>query len=208
MSILPDASVRRFPSVVHFYGTDRECRVAFPSRVHNEGEHRDLAVVSPYGDMERQTAVLYDAGPDPEPWTWHREDACPETAARETTRRTGSILAEAMRPAGPPLTDHQADLLERLIGPEAAADHQARTLGVRKSPHRDMPGLRITLGMAGAGSSAGLNHAADAVASDNPVWIVNQAGIAQAVIIPAEDWHEPGQCCCSNCPWNNKHETR
>lgn len=291
MSPLPEEAVRRFPSVVHFYGTDRECRVAFPSRVHNEGEHRDLAVVTAYGEVERQTAVLYDAGPDPEPWTWHREDACPETAARETTRRTRSVLAEALEtervtrswgiapgqraftpepgslygiearlntigqrigsgtgsgepgiiaqlarmealqavaarqveeihrtlglerdedgtPAPPaPLTGEQQDILNALTGRDPGFPE------VQPYDGGELPGRVIFLGQPGAGSSAGLNHAAHTVTAADPVWVTSRDGesghgVVLAVIIPAQDWHEPGTCCCKNCPWDSKHETR
>jgi hypothetical protein len=115
--------------------------------------------------------------------------------------------------ASVPMSGEQEDMLERLAGRGAAAIYRERAFGLRKSPHKDMPGLRITLGTAGAGSSAGLARAAEVVASDNPVWIVSRdgesgRGVVLAVIIPAADWHAPGQCCCKNCPWDNKHETR
>lgn len=38
------------------------------------------------------------------------------------------------------------------------------------------------------------------------VW-VTQDGMAVAAIIPAQDYHPPGTCCCKNCPWGGNHGT-
>lgn len=35
-------------------------------------------------------------------------------------------------------------------------------------------------------------------------WI-ERDGQVIAALIPAEEVHEPGQCCCGNCPWKGDH---
>jgi hypothetical protein len=30
-------------------------------------------------------------------------------------------------------------------------------------------------------------------------------GTWAGVLIPAADYHDPGKCCCKNCPWGNDH---
>jgi hypothetical protein len=36
--------------------------------------------------------------------------------------------------------------------------------------------------------------------------ILTLNGQAVAAVIPPEDLHEPGTCCCKNCPWGGEHQ--
>jgi hypothetical protein len=104
----------------------------------------------------------------------------------EIHRTLGLERDEDDIPVGRLLTPEQQELLFRLIG---------------RDP--DMPGQMIIVG------EQSTFEAAKAATSAAPAWIMSGVnGHAIAVIIPAADWHAPGTCCCSNCPWDNKHETR
>lgn len=35
---------------------------------------------------------------------------------------------------------------------------------------------------------------------------VVQNGFIVGVLIPLEEYHDPGTCCCKNCPWNGNHQ--
>lgn len=42
-------------------------------------------------------------------------------------------------------------------------------------------------------------------AGDIDVAWLQRRGTYQAAIIPAENYHPPGRCCCKNCPWDGDH---
>lgn len=42
-------------------------------------------------------------------------------------------------------------------------------------------------------------------AGDIDVAWLQRRGTYQAAIIPAENYHPPGRCCCKNCPWDGGH---
>lgn len=115
-----------------------------------------------------------------------RMEALQAVTARQTEeihRTLGLERDEDDAPVPPPMTAEQQELLFRLTG---------------RDP--DMPGRTIIVGEQSA------FEAARAVTSAAPAWIMSGiSGHAIAVIIPAADWHEPGTCCCKNCPWNGNH---
>lgn len=47
--------------------------------------------------------------------------------------------------------------------------------------------------------------AATATDQRDVTWVENHGQVV-AAIIPARNYHPPGECCCKNCPWNGNHE--
>lgn len=35
-------------------------------------------------------------------------------------------------------------------------------------------------------------------------WVTRNGNVV-AAIIPARNYHDPGECCCKHCPWNGDH---
>jgi hypothetical protein len=67
-----------------------------------------------------------------------------------------------------------------------------------------MPDRRKVLKLSALGARPA--HAVESAARLRQVtWIENGTGQVVAAIIPAEDVHEPGHCCCKNCPWDGDH---
>jgi hypothetical protein len=48
-------------------------------------------------------------------------------------------------------------------------------------------------------------QAAGTATAADPVWVTRDGESVFAVILPAEEYHPPGSCCCKNCPWGGKH---
>jgi hypothetical protein len=44
--------------------------------------------------------------------------------------------------------------------------------------------------------------------SGEATFITDEKGAGQVAIIPAASYHDPGECCCGNCPWDGDHRNR
>jgi hypothetical protein len=88
--------------------------------------------------------------------------------------------------------------------PELGKNAPARqeTTRSERSEDPELPGRTIIVG------EMRTLEAARAATAAEPVWIMSGInGHAIAVIIPAAEYHQPGTCCCKNCPWNGNHGT-
>lgn len=41
--------------------------------------------------------------------------------------------------------------------------------------------------------------------SGHTTWLEDTAGHVVGAIVPAQNVHEDGKCCCKNCPWGGNH---
>lgn len=200
--------------IVHYMTISHGCVNAIQVMAHPAEPLRDLFVLMPGGHTSVDNVAYDNDVAEPAYGTWHFRSWCPalgkHAPGRAQANAESSGRPESVHPlaADPPreLNEAERDRWVQVRGRGTSWGTADVLLDDGNAPA--VTGRALVIGQGTLGNDHEFIDAARSAKAADPVWIADGGGFVVAVIVPAEEYHPAGTCCCKNCPWNGHHEEK